>query len=173
MDRVIESAVERALPQPVDTLSAERVVTTICRRFPLLVRQLASRHDNRSGIDVNDEYDVQDLLHGLLRLHFEDVRPEEWTPSYGGASTRMDFLLKREQVVVEAKMTRKNLDQKKIISQLSEDIERYRAHPDCRSLLCFVYDPDRRCHNPTALEDDLTGQRGALKVVVVVSPKSI
>lgn len=171
VDRIIESAVERSLPVPVDRLTAERIVSTICRRFPLLVKQLATRHDNRAGFDVTDEYDVQDILHALLRLHFEDVRPEEWTPSYGGAATRMDFLLKREQVVVEAKMTRRNLDQKKIISQLSEDIERYRAHPDCRTLCCFVFDPEGRCQNPTALEDDLAGQRDGLKVVIIVSPK--
>jgi hypothetical protein len=24
----------------------------------------------------------QDLLHTILKLHFDDIRPEEWTPSY-------------------------------------------------------------------------------------------
>ncbi|MCU1275952.1 MAG: REase DpnII-MboI, partial [Bryobacterales bacterium] len=28
------------------------------------------------------------------------------TPSYGGGASRMDFLLKEEQIVVEAKMAR-------------------------------------------------------------------
>ncbi len=48
---------------------------------------------------------VQDHLHALLRLHFDDVREEEWAPSYGGSRTRMDFLPKRERMVVETKMT--------------------------------------------------------------------
>lgn len=34
------------------------------------------------------------------------MRPEKWTPSYAGACSRMDFLLKREQIGLEAKKTR-------------------------------------------------------------------
>jgi REase_DpnII-MboI len=52
---------------------------------------------------MKDEYDVQDSLHALLKLHFDDVRREEWTPSYAGSQSRMDFLLKREKIVVETK----------------------------------------------------------------------
>ena len=68
----------------------------------------------------------------------------------------MDFLLKSEQVVIEAKMTRKNLDQKEVANQLAVDILRYQAHQDCKTLICFVYDPTGQCMNPTALENDLT-----------------
>jgi hypothetical protein len=35
---------------------------------------------------LKDEYDVQDLLYALLRIFFDDVRPEEWTPSFAGKS---------------------------------------------------------------------------------------
>ena len=54
-------------------------------------------------LDVQDEYDVQDLFHALLHIHFEDIRPEEWAPSFAGASSRMDFLLKQEQIIIEIK----------------------------------------------------------------------
>ena len=57
--------------------------------------------------EIKDEYDVQDLLNALLRLNFDDVRPEEYTPSYAGSSTRVDFLLKKEKIVIEVKKTRK------------------------------------------------------------------
>jgi REase_DpnII-MboI len=33
-------------------------------------------------MDIKDEYDVQDLLHAILRAFFDDVRPEEFVPSY-------------------------------------------------------------------------------------------
>jgi DpnII restriction endonuclease len=133
---------------------------------------LTRRHANRRTVHLKDEYDVQDLLHAILKLHFVDVRPEEWTPSYGGYSTRMDFLLKREQIVIEAKMTRASLDQKGILIELAEDIERYRSHSDCRTLICLVYDPGGHCKNPAALEHDLGGQRDSLKVIVHVIPKA-
>lgn len=114
---------------------------------------------------------MQDAMHALLRLHFDDVRPEEWTPSYAGNASRMDFILKRERVVVEVKMTRKGLDQKEVVNQLTVDKECYQAHLDCRALVCFVYDPAGICTNPTALEDDVFMPEGEFRVVVVVSPK--
>ena len=42
---------------------------------------------------MEDEYDVQDLFHALLTIYFEDIRKEEWSPSYAGGASRMDFLL--------------------------------------------------------------------------------
>ena len=58
------------------------LIEQICSRFHLVVRQLRSRHGGRSTLDAQDEYDVQDLMHSLLHLHFDDVRPEEYTPSF-------------------------------------------------------------------------------------------
>ena len=84
----------------------------------------------------------------------------------------MDLLLKSERTVVESKMTRKGLGQKELVTQLAEDILRYRSHPDCRTLICFVYDPAGKCTNPTALENDLTRGHGDLQVIVIVQPKS-
>ena len=109
----------------------------ICSRFHLVARQLRSRYAGRSTLDVQDEYDVQDLMHALLCLHFVDVRPEEYTPSYAGKASRMDFLLKQESIVVEIKMTRSGLGSKELSTQLIEDIERYKVHPDCKALICF------------------------------------
>jgi hypothetical protein len=67
---------------------------------------------------VGDEYDVQYLLQGCLRGLFDDVRPEDPSPSRAGASTRIDFVLKEEQIVVEAKMTRDGLGERQIADQL-------------------------------------------------------
>jgi len=69
------------------------VIEHLCSRFHTVVRQLRIRHSGRSTLDVEDEYDVQDLLHSMLRIHFSDVRPEEWTPSYGGSSLRLPPIL--------------------------------------------------------------------------------
>jgi len=117
-----------------------------------------------------DEYDVQDLMHALLWLHFVDVRPEEYTPSYAGKASRMDFLLKRESIVVELKMTRAGLGAKELSSQLIEDIERYKAHPDCQALLCFVYDPAGLIPNPRGIEADLDRDDGPFPVRVLIRP---
>jgi hypothetical protein len=142
----------------------------ICTRFHLVARQLRSRRENRPTLSVTDEYDVQDLMHALLWLHFEDIRPEEWTPSYAGKSSRMDFLLKREQIVVETKKTRPTLTAKEIGTELIEDIARYEKHPDCRGLICFVYDPDGFVANPRGIESDLARDE-PFPVRVLIRPK--
>ena len=83
----------------------------------------------------------------------------------------MDFLLKPEQIVVEAKMTRQSLGQKDLANQLAVDILRYQSHQDCKMLICFVYDPSGKCITPTALENDLSKNHADLRVIVVVRPK--
>ncbi len=65
------------------------------------------------------------------------------------------YLLKPERVVVELKKTRKGLGGREIGEQLIIDIERYRAHPECKTLVCFVFDPDMLIANPRGLERDL------------------
>jgi len=145
-------------------------ILTIFDRFHLVVRQMRSRHNNRETLSVSDEYDVQDLLHSLLTLHFDDIRPEEWTPSYAGKSSRMDFLLKDFKIVIEVKKTRPNLTGKEIGTQLIEDIARYKVHQDCETLLCFVYDPEGLIGNPRGLENDLSKEDGNIKTRVYIRP---
>ncbi|OXE99723.1 hypothetical protein BC749_11343 [Flavobacterium araucananum] len=151
-------------PNPINSL------LTILERFHLVVRQLRNRYDSRSTLDVNDEYDVQNLLHSLLILHFDDIRAEEWTPSYAGKSSRMDFLLKDYKIIIEVKKTRPNLRAKEVGSQLIEDIARYKVHPDCETLICFVYDPEALVGNPRGLENDLSSDDNNLKVRVYIRP---
>jgi len=142
-------------------------IDTLLNRFHIVTQQLKKRHDNRDSLWITDEYDVQDLLHALLRVYFDDIRPEEWTPSYAGKSSRMDFLLKQHRIVIEVKMTREKLAAKEIGDELLIDIARYKEHPDCSTLICFVYDPDQRVQNPAGLKHDLEEQSSGQLAVVV------
>lgn len=144
----------------------------LLKRFDIVARQLKQRHEERETLIIEDEYDVQDLLHALLKIYFEDVRPEEYSPSYAGSSSRMDFLLKKDEVVVEAKMASKKLRDKLIGEQLIIDIKKYQSHPNCKILYCLVYDPNSFIKNPVALENDLSGKHDNLYVKVFVVPHS-
>lgn len=147
------------------------LILNLFNRFHLISRQLRKRHDSRETLDIDDEYDVQDLMHSLLCIYFDDIRPEEWTPSYAGGCSRQDFLLKDEQIVIEIKKTRKGLQDKQIGDQLIIDIERYKTHPNCKNLLCFVYDPEEKISNPKGLEKDLTKKENGLNVITVITQK--
>lgn len=169
----VTSAVRTGLTRPdYGRPAALSTVSSVCRRFQAIVRELNKRHNHRTPLfAINDEYDVQDLLRGVLSGLFDDVRDEENTPSRGGVRSRVDILLKREQIVIETKMTRATLDQRKVAKELAIDKEFYRSHPDCKTLVCFVYDPGRLLSNPTALEDDLSDEDGSVPTVVIVAPR--
>ena len=131
-------------------------INTIANRFHAVVMQLRQRHDSRPTIDVNDEYDVQDLFHSLLSLFFNDIRAEEWNPSYAGGASRCDFLLPEIGTVVEIKKTRQSMTTKQLGEELIIDIAKYKKHPQCARLTCFVYDPEGRVNNPRGIENDLS-----------------
>lgn len=154
------------------TTASERVevLYQIGARFHLVAKQLRIRHNDRDTLDVNDEYDVQDLFHALLRIAFDDVRPEEWTPSYAGAASRVDFLLPEIEAVVEIKKSRAGLNARQLGEQLIVDIVKYKQHPNCRTLFCFVYDPDGRINNPRGIENDLNKTQDELMIRVLIAP---
>lgn len=149
------------------TINADDALEKLFLRFHKVARQLRSRYSGRQTLEIEDEYDVQDLLHALLQLYFDDIRAEEWTPSYAGKCARVDFLLKKEKVVIEVKKTRQGLADKEIGDQLIIDVDRYKVHQDCKKLVCFVYDPEGRIGNPNGIMDDLNKQHeGFAKVII-------
>ena len=143
-------------------------VRRLCDRFHCIAAHVKCGYRGRKVCRVSDEYDVQWLCKALLLLDFEDVRPEEWTPSYAGGASRIDFLIAPQGVLLETKMTRDGLGDKKVGEELIIDATRYRKHPDCRALFCFVYDPGKHISNARGLERDLTGMSKRNYVVEVV-----
>lgn len=149
-----------------ETAPNERL-ENILKNFRYIANQLKHRYDNRTTIEIKDEYDVQDLLHALLRIDFKDIRPEEWTPSYAGGALRMDFLLKEIDTIIEVKKTRRSMTIKDLGEQLIIDIEKYQKHEHCKVLYCFVYDPDMFISNPKGIIDDLeNNHKDFLRVII-------
>ena len=170
LENVVEYINKGFLPfEKESSLDVDAELNRVFSRFHKIARQLRSRYADRATIDITDEYDVQDLLHALLKLYFDDIRAEEWTPSYAGKSARVDFLLKNEQIVIEVKKTRQGLADKELGDQLIIDVDRYKAHPDCKKLICFVYDPEGRVTNPAGLINDLNTQHQGF-VDVIIEP---
>lgn len=82
----------------------------------------------------------------------------------------MDFLLKQERIVIEVKKTRRGLGDRELGSQLIEDRARYKVHPDCRKLICFVYDPEGRIGNPRGISNDLDAIEDDFELKVIIKP---
>lgn len=144
------------IPQKVEVL-LERLVKGLQRAM----HPLTHRRKGSQSLTFNNEYDVQDLLHSLLRPWVQDIRPEEFTPSYAGSSTRMDFLLPAHKLVLETKIVRDRSHAKKIGDELIIDIEHYRRHSDCSNLWCVIYDPNQYITNSQGIKTDLEGERSS------------
>jgi len=159
----------RRLPQTESDPVA--LVKVVCGRFHAVVRQLRLRGEHRATLQVEDEVDAQDLLHALLRVQFNDIDTDEWTPSYSSGALRATLLLDESRLAVIVKKTRPGLTAKDLTDQLRVDAARYRFHGRCTTLLCFMYDPDGRIGNPQGFETSLTSVNDPFTVDVLVAPK--
>ena len=154
---------------PVKPSNVEELIKILIRGLPRAMHPFTHRRKGVATLSINSEYDIQDLLHSQLRPWISDVRPEEYTPSYAGTSTRMDFLLPQHSLVIETKRVRDKSHGRKLGDELIIDIEHYRKHPGCSSLWCVIYDPDKFMANPTGLANDLEGERNTADGSVSVS----
>lgn len=144
---------------PTKPSSIDELLVVLIKGLRRAMHPLTHRRRGAPTLSFATEYDVQDLLHALLRPWVADIRPEEFTPSYAGSSTRMDFLLPAHGLVLELKFVRDRTHAKNIGNELIIDIEHYRRHPNCNSLWCVVYDPDSLLTNAEGLRKDLEGKR--------------
>lgn len=153
---------------------AERVATdlaAVLRRLPEHLRVLQKRRpDWEISASIADERELQVVVEALLRTLFDDVRPEDYVSSHGGANARVDFVLPEVGVVVETKMARPSMSARKLGEELMVDAGRYPKHPNCDAVLAYVYDPNRCLDNPRGIEQDLTMRTpGGLSFVCVIS----
>ena len=143
----------------------------ILTKFHRFSQELRDRRKDREVVVINDEYDVQYLINAILHLHFDDVRPEEYSPSNSGGNSRIDFLLKKEDIILEIKMSNEKLGAKELGKELLVDIGRYKEYPGFNTLLVFIYDKGDYIRNKNGLICDLENQSSEkLKVKVIINP---
>ncbi len=166
------SSHQEPAPQSPQTESdAVELVKTLCCRFHSVARQLRLRGEYRATLSVEDEFDAQDLLYALLRIQFDNIDTDEWTPCYSNGAPLTTLLLNDSRLAVIVKKTRPGLNAKDLTDLLRIDAERYRSHGRCTTLLCFMYDPEGRIGNPRGLEASLTSVNDSFAIDVIVSPK--
>jgi hypothetical protein len=151
--------------------SAIDKIELIFDRFEKIARQLKERNrENKESLKIQDEYDVQYLLHTLLRIYFDDVRDETYFKQHAGVSPRIDFLIEEEKIGIETKVASQNKRAKRIRSELAEDKEQYKSDNMCKVLLCFIYDPNHVLRNPAELEKDISERHPNLETRVTITP---
>jgi hypothetical protein len=138
-------------PRPTATGTPVGTLESLLRRVPLVVRQLRSRTSDRPPFRIEDEHDLEDLLRALLPIHFDEVATESRTPPYD-PGTRTDFLVHSGAVALTAKRVRPSTEERRLAAQLEEDAAYHARRPECRTLVCFLYDPEGLLTDPRRLE---------------------
>lgn len=157
------------IPTKSHSADIDIIIEQICTNFHKCARAILKRHADRTTLEINDEYDVQDLLGGILRLFVNDIRPEDYVPSYAGRNSRIDFYLSEYNTCIETKMTREGLTDKEIGEELAIDIARYKNK--CHTLVCFIYDKGSFLRNPYGLISDLESlSTDTLQIKVYITP---
>ena len=123
--------------------NAVDVVKDILSSFSNAIKRITSdRYDNRTGLTIKDEYDVQDISFSMLKGLFSDLEKEDPVPKIAGKSSRIDMNIRSYGIMIEIKMIKeKDNDHKKYIEQLKLDILNYSAWKELKDLILFTYDP--------------------------------
>lgn len=162
-------------PKPYHEINPEILLSDILNNFCRYANQMRrKRHNNRKEFitEIKDEYDVQDLLHPILKLHFCNVSSEFVIPSDMQKSHRIDFYLDNHGIAIEVKRPSKKRDKNIIEAELKEDILSYSSFPDCKSIYCFIYDPEFIIDKPRFFEEALEKKStNNFKIRAFIRPK--
>ena len=128
------------LSEPAPAADAA-LVLRLCSRLPHAARVLSTRQrKGKIPFEVSDEYDVQDLLHALLRAYLKYSVQEDPLPKAAGTkSGRADISIEDLGILIEAKYVYRPEDQRRIFEDFSQDLVLYSQWPHLRTLILVVY----------------------------------
>lgn len=142
----------------------------IAKRLHLVERQLREVMPQTSD-ESTFEKRVQTVFHSLLILHFEHVEREQWTPAYAEDGAVVSFFIPEIRTVTEIRKPPKSLEPDALKTQLQAHIDKYKSHPECDVVICFVYDPIGRTPHPRDFEKALSDSSGKKEIIVKVIPR--
>ncbi len=147
-------------------------VLRLCQRIPFAAKILAVRsRKGKQSYDIDDEYDVQDLLHAVIRAYTKYSVQEDPLPKVAGAkASRADVSIEELGLLIEVKYVRAPDDQKRIFEEYSQDLVLYAQWAHLKTLIYLIYNSgDLR--EPEAFEklngfQEVGGRRFEVKIVL-------
>jgi len=158
-----------------ESMSAEpsvAIVERVCERISYAAGILNKRQrKGKLSFLVEDEYDVQDLLHATLRAFIKHSVQEDPLSKIGGRASRADITIEDLGVLIEIKYVRGPNDQNSIVEQLSQDLILYTKWKPLQTLLFVVYNSDD-LRDPESLEkfngiQKINNKEFRLKIILV------
>jgi len=153
------------------------IIFTVIDKFTSASTSLTNRRKNKTSIDIVDEYDVQDILHVILKPFFPTIKSEQVVSGNDDEKfLKIDFLIASEKAAIECKFIRDNNHATSITKEINDDIQTYAKHQDCNNLIFFIYDKDMHISNPDVLEDNYTIKQSfndkSINVFLKIRPKN-
>jgi len=148
------------------------LIERLCKRLPQVARILAARsRKGKTAYEISDEYDVQDLLHAVLRAYIKYSVQEDTLPKVGGAkSGRVDVSIEELGVLVEVKYVRGPDDQKRLFEEYSQDLVLYSAWPHLKTMIYLIYNSadlrDAEALEKLSAHQEVNGRRFDVRVVL-------
>lgn len=116
------------------------IIMHILGTFNGCVGYLRGRRIKDKTFAVDSESMVQDLLFVMLKPLFPELSFEDPSPKGAASYPIKDFYFPSIKLVLEVKYIGSRDDVKKVEKQLTDDIWKYSANPDCEELIFFVFD---------------------------------
>lgn len=160
-------------PPRESTVDAGAIVTAL-NQFQECVRYLNTRRSTGAILKLDSEAAVQDAIYLMLRPWISDLNYESPTSRVSNRYVIKDFISPSAETVIEIKFIRDEPHGKNISKEMHDDIEMYRRHPHCRTLVFFVYDPASLIPDQEALKSQIETPRAYgdinLTCVLIVKP---
>lgn len=143
----------------INTIDKVAIIMNMFNSISSSINFFSNRKHNRPSFNVENEYDLQDLLYVIAKPIFPDARLEEHTSKHAGKTKRIDMVIPSVNVVVEVKFVRDKTHANSITDEIKIDIESYHVHPSCETLCVLIYDPGKNIIDAENVMTDLSGLR--------------
>ncbi|MBA7542723.1 hypothetical protein ES705_35047 [subsurface metagenome] len=105
-----------------------------------------------------------------MQIEFDIIKKEEYSPSFAGMDSRIDFFLRLENIGIEVKKVRDKTHAKKLDEGIIEDKAKYSNNKEITELYFFIYDPNsfllKREEFIIDLEKDKPEQFEKVKIII-------
>ena len=169
---VIYFSVKSSLLESLDpaVLSPDHV-TRLLKNFESAMRRWQWSETKRW--EVTDEYDIQAILHLILRSVFDDLVYEEPTRKFGHTYSKIDFRIPSLKLLIEAKFVRKREEFKNIEKEIKIDSIDYLHSTDCKNLIVFIYDDSASVEEHEITIQSLKKIEGIKDVIIASRPSHL
>lgn len=146
----------------------ENIIKMLTNFSNAIKRITTNRYNKKSGIVIEQEYDVQDILFSYFKFYFNDVVREDPLPKRAGSHSIIDICFPEQKLYIEVKMLKKtDSDEKKIIEELKKDMFDY-DQDFVKDLIIFIYDPYDKINDKDAFSEFEKNKSHNFKCFVVI-----